>query len=110
MTEDITSQQVADLNSTQGFSIACDESCDVDDIAQIVLICRYVNSQGPQEELLDILPLTGQTRGEDIESAVTNYLKSKGININKIIAIATVAMGAPPPEHERCKKRFCFFI
>ncbi|XP_067135999.1 uncharacterized protein [Centruroides vittatus] len=59
--DDVTSQQVTDLNSTPGFSIACNESCDVNDIAQVVLICRYVNSDGPQKELLDILPLTGQT-------------------------------------------------
>ena len=84
MAENITSQQVADLNSTPGFSIACDESCNVDDIVQVVLICRYVNSQGPQAELLEILPLTGQTHGEDIESAVTNCLKSKVLNINTI--------------------------
>ena len=59
MTEDITSQQVADLNSTPEFSIAFDKSYDMDDVAQVVLICKYVNSQGPQEELLKILPLIG---------------------------------------------------
>ena len=90
MAENLTSQQVAGLNSTAGFSIACDESYNVDDIVQVVLICRYVNSQGPQEELLEILPLTdilprtGQTHGEDIESAITNCLKSKVLNINTI--------------------------
>ena len=87
MAENLTSQQVADLNSTAGFSIACDESYNVDDIVQVVLICRY---EEPQEELLEILPLTdilsltGQTHAEDIESAVTNCLKSKTLNINKI--------------------------
>ena len=59
----------------------------MDDIVQVVLICRY---EEPQEELLEILPLTdilprtGQTHGEDIESAVTNCLKSKVLNINTI--------------------------
>ncbi|XP_017778372.1 PREDICTED: general transcription factor II-I repeat domain-containing protein 2 isoform X1 [Nicrophorus vespilloides] len=89
MAEDITIQQVIDLNSAPLFSIACDQLCDVDDNAQIVLICRYITPQGPREELLDILPLTGQICGEYIESAIITCFESRGIDINKIISIVT---------------------
>ncbi len=81
-----------DINSFCGFSIVCDESCDVDDIAQVALLGRYVNSEGPQE-LIDLLPLTGQTRGEDIFSTIITCLKEKGIQTNHIISVATD--GAP---------------
>ncbi len=54
----ITNQQIVNINSACGFSIACHKSCDVDDIAQVALLGRYVNSEGPQE-LIDLLPLTG---------------------------------------------------
>ena len=46
MATDITSQQIKDINSALGFSIACDESCDVDDNAQVSPLGRYVNSKG----------------------------------------------------------------
>lgn len=42
------------INSAPAFSIACDESSDVNDIEQTALLCRYVNSDGPQEELIEL--------------------------------------------------------
>ncbi len=57
----ITSQKIKDINSAPAYSIACDESGDVSDIAQTVLLCRYVNSDGPQEEVIGLIPLKGQT-------------------------------------------------
>ncbi|GBL82906.1 General transcription factor II-I repeat domain-containing protein 2A [Araneus ventricosus] len=50
---------------------------------------EYMSSQGPEEELLGLLPLLGQTRGEDIANAVQICLEDNGININKIVSIAT---------------------
>ncbi len=93
LAQDITNQQTVDINSPCGFSIACDESCDVDDIAQVAFLGRYVNSEGPQEELVDLLPLTGQTRGEDIFSTIITSLKEKGIQTNNIISVGND--GAP---------------
>ncbi|GBN37410.1 General transcription factor II-I repeat domain-containing protein 2A [Araneus ventricosus] len=48
-----------------------------------------MSSQGPKEELLGLLPLSGQTRGEDIANAVQKCLEDNGIDINKIVSIAT---------------------
>ncbi|GBL87591.1 General transcription factor II-I repeat domain-containing protein 2A [Araneus ventricosus] len=48
-----------------------------------------MSSQGPKEELLGLLPLSGKTRGEDIANAVQKYLEDNGIDINKIISVAT---------------------
>ncbi|KAK1882491.1 General transcription factor II-I repeat domain containing protein 2 [Dissostichus eleginoides] len=44
MAENITSQQIEDINSAPAFSIACDESSDVNDIEQTALLCRHVKT------------------------------------------------------------------
>lgn len=93
MAGNITDQQIKDINSAPAYSIACDESCDVIDIEQTALLCRYVNSDGPQEEMIQLIPLKGQTQGEDICEAVLKCLNDNGINTNHLISVATD--GAP---------------
>lgn len=93
MAEDITRQQIKDINKAVAYSIACDESKDKSDIEQTALFCRYVNDDGPQEELIKLIPLKGQTRGEDICEAVLNCLKVKEINTTHFMSVATD--GAP---------------
>lgn len=61
MAENITKQQTKDINSAAAYSIACDASKDKSDIEQIALFCRYMNSDGPQEEVVELIPLKGQT-------------------------------------------------
>ena len=70
MATNITSQQINDIISSSAYTIACDESSDVNDIEQTALLCRYLNNDGPQEEMIELIPLKGQTRGEDICEAV----------------------------------------
>ena len=93
MANNITDQQIKDINSAPAFSIACDEWCDVTDIEQTALLCRYMNSDGPQEEMIELIPLKGQTRGEDICDAVLQCLNDKGIHTGHLISVATD--GAP---------------
>lgn len=47
-----------------------------------------MSSQGPKE-LLGLLPLSGQTHGEDIANAVQKCLEDNRITLNKIVSIAT---------------------
>ncbi|XP_048357110.1 general transcription factor II-I repeat domain-containing protein 2B-like [Sphaerodactylus townsendi] len=93
MAENITKHQVKDINAAAAYSIACDESEDNTDIEQIALFCRYVNSAGPQEEMVDLVPLKCQTRREDICEAVLDCLRAKGINTTHLVSVATD--GAP---------------
>ena len=93
MADDITKEQIKDINSAVAYSIACDESKDKSDIEQIALFCRYVNSAGPQEELIELIPLKGQMRGNDICEAVLECLSAKSINTTHLVSVATD--GAP---------------
>ena len=93
MAEDITKQQIKDINSALAYSIAYDESKNKNDIEQIALYCRYVNSAGPKKEIIELIPLKNQTRGEDICEAVLECLRAKGINTTHLVSVA--ADGAP---------------
>ncbi|GFV40198.1 SCAN domain-containing protein 3, partial [Trichonephila clavipes] len=66
-----------------------DESCDIKNTAQVAFFVGYMSPQGTKEEILGLLPLSGQTRGEDIPNAVQKCLEDNKTDINKIISIAT---------------------
>ncbi|GFX70422.1 SCAN domain-containing protein 3 [Trichonephila clavipes] len=70
MCSNITTQHIKDLQLVSALSIAVDESCDINDTAEVSLFVRFVSPSGPKEELLGLLPLKDQTRGEDIANAV----------------------------------------
>lgn len=99
MAENISSKQIDDINSAQAFSIACDDG------GETALLCRYVNSDGSQEELIGLIPLKGQTWGQDICEAVVSCLEAKGINTTHLVSVSTCWS----TQHERSTEGFCEF-
>ncbi|KAG8235195.1 hypothetical protein J437_LFUL014159 [Ladona fulva] len=89
MSSNITVQQIEDLKMVSAVSIAVDESCDINDTAQVSLFVRFISHTGPKEELLGLLPLKGQTRGEDIGNAVIECMDKHHIPLDKIVSIST---------------------
>lgn len=79
------------LAATDSYSLAIDESCDITDMAQLVVFVRFLDNAKEQfiEELLTIIPMEGQTRGEDMYKVLTVYFENAGLNLKKLISVTT---------------------
>jgi len=93
LAENIFDQLINDIKLAQVFALACDESTDKTDIAQLCVYVRFFNGTGFREELLALLPLHGQTRGEDIFKVLSDFLTQNGLDVTKIVSLTTD--GAP---------------
>lgn len=90
----IESDLHADLNACAYFSVALDESCDIQDKPQLAIFARMVSEDCViKEELLDIVALKDRTRGTDIKEAMTAVFKKANMSFEKLTAIVTD--GAP---------------
>ena len=76
------------------YSIACDESTDATDTAQLLIFLRGVDDNFCcTEELLNMMSLKGTTTGNDIFKAVSEAVKKMGLEWDKLCGITTD--GAP---------------
>ncbi len=78
--KDVSDQLCADVSAAPCFSIAVDESTDLTDVAQL---CVWVR----------LLPLVGQTRGEDILNAFLAFFDEKKLSWSGLASVCTD--GAP---------------
>lgn len=84
----------SDLQKWRYFSIALDESCDVQDKPQLAIFVRFVSEDCTiKEELLDIVPLKDRTRGIDLKETLMAVVEKADLQLSKLTAIATD--GAP---------------
>ena len=82
------------------YSIACDESTDAGDTAQLLIYLRGVDDNFCiTEELLDIRSLKGTTTGKDIFKAVSDAIDKMGLKWDKLCGVTTD--GAPAMRGER---------
>ncbi|XP_067943110.1 general transcription factor II-I repeat domain-containing protein 2-like [Watersipora subatra] len=62
----ITEGVIYDLNMCESFSVAVDESTDVNDVAQLSVFVRYYLNSKFSEDLAAVIPLTERTTGKKI--------------------------------------------
>ncbi|XP_067930872.1 zinc finger BED domain-containing protein 5-like [Watersipora subatra] len=84
---------IYNLNRCKSFSVAVDESTDINDVAQLSVFVRYYLNSKFSEDLAAIIPLTERTTGENIYRAFKAYMDSHKVSMHKIISVATD--GAP---------------
>lgn len=98
--KDIRDQLLADLRAAPCCSIAVDESTDVTDVAQLCTWVRFPKENSFQEEMLCLLPLHGQTRGEDILNALLVFFEENHLSWSKLASVCTD--GAPRQSEGLC--------
>ncbi|CAI5669575.1 unnamed protein product [Oreochromis niloticus] len=90
----IESQLHSDLQACEYFSVALDESWNIQDKPQLAIFARSVSNDCViKEELLDIVPLKDRTRGIDVKETMMAAFEKANLPITKLTAIATD--GAP---------------
>ena len=81
MAENVTVKQTTGLQQAVVFSVALDESVDVNDVARLALVARYCDNDRVYEELCCLIPLGGTVKGVDIITALVSYFENQNINI-----------------------------
>ena len=91
ISDNILSQLLKDIESAAFSSLALDESTDRTDIAHLVVWVRFPKGDTFPEEMLALMPLTGQTRGQDIHSALISFFRGPGktINLKNLVSMTT---------------------
>ncbi|XP_067942999.1 zinc finger BED domain-containing protein 5-like [Watersipora subatra] len=85
----VTEGVIYNLNRCELFSVAVDESTDINDVAQLsVLVLYYLNNKF-SEDLAAVIPLTECTTGENMYQAFKAYMDSHKVSMHKIISVAT---------------------
>ncbi|XP_063960214.1 general transcription factor II-I repeat domain-containing protein 2A-like [Lytechinus pictus] len=95
LADDVLQQLTGDLKNAEYIALALDESTDNTDKAQLCAFVRYFSKAKAEicEDILGLIPLLGRTRGEDIYEAIMEMLRDRGIDIKKVVSVATD--GAP---------------
>uniref|UniRef100_H2YX15 DUF4371 domain-containing protein n=1 Tax=Ciona savignyi TaxID=51511 RepID=H2YX15_CIOSA len=87
---DMTSQLKVLVSSFQLFSLALDESTDIDDTAQLLIFVRGISENFKiTEELLSMESMKDRTTGEDIFQCVKNALCTMELPWQKMISVTT---------------------
>jgi hypothetical protein len=91
---DVESNLKKDLQNCKAFSLALDESTDIQDNPQLAVFVRLITSDdNVKEELLGLVALKETTRGVDVKKALDDILNEAGVPKEKLVSVATD--GAP---------------
>ena len=89
MAADVKIQQAMALQSVNTFSVALDESVDINDIPRLAIIARYCSDDNVQGELCCLSSMYGSTKEADIFEKFIDHFEKRQIDIKKIFAITT---------------------
>ena len=103
MAENVNSQQTAGLKDATVFSVALDESVDVNDMPRLAVMAKYCDST-VREELCCLKPMPDTTKGEDVAKVFVEHFEERGVDIKKIFAVTTDGAPAMVGRHKGAVK------
>lgn len=78
-----------DLQMCHSFSVALDETNDINDTAQLAVLVRHETDSIMQERLLTVLSLPGRTTGSITFHTFRTFMGRHHIPLDKIVGVAT---------------------
>ncbi|XP_039610054.1 general transcription factor II-I repeat domain-containing protein 2-like [Polypterus senegalus] len=93
LSDNVGGQLISDLKQAELFALVCDESTDKTDMSQLCVFTRFFDGHNFVDEFLTLLPLAKQTRGEDVFSALSQFMHAAGLDVTKMVSLTTD--GAP---------------
>nr|XP_006121069.2 general transcription factor II-I repeat domain-containing protein 2-like isoform X4 [Pelodiscus sinensis] len=93
MAHQIEKEQMQKLRTAAYFSFALDETTDICDVNQLCILGRYICGDTVHEEMIAILPVKNQRRGEDILKTVMDFVNEREIPLDNLVSVCTD--GAP---------------
>ena len=91
--KDVNKQQTIALKTANVFSVALNESIDINDNPRLAVVARYCCDGEVLEELCSLKPMYGTTTGKDILDIFIKHFEERRIDMNKIFSVRT--NGAP---------------
>ena len=92
MATDVNEHQTIALKGANVFSVALDESIDIDDNPRLAIVARYCSNGEVHEELCCLKPMYGTTKGKDILNTFTKSFEERGIDIKVFLVTADGAL------------------
>ncbi|KAM4043803.1 general transcription factor II-I repeat domain-containing protein 2-like [Anomaloglossus baeobatrachus] len=94
LAQDIEKSLKDSVGDFQFFSLACDETTDITNTAQLAILIRGITAEfGIREELLSLEAMHGSTRGEDLFEKLVLAMKKLELSFEKLSGLTTD--GAP---------------
>ena len=89
--ENIKGGTILGLQNLNGFSLAIDESGDINGVAQLGMYVCYIHIDGKciWDELLNLVPLARNTHIQDVYDALVNLFQELNIDIKLMKSIAS---------------------
>jgi hypothetical protein len=89
MARDVKEKQTEALKVVNVFSVALDESVDINDVARLAIIARYCSNNRIHEELICLEPMYDFTKAKNIFDTFIKKFEKREIDITKIFAVTT---------------------
>ena len=93
MASDIKSQLIAKIKASTLFGIQLDESVDIANLTQFMVLVRDIHSQVIKEDLLFCRPLETSTKAADVLKLMEDFFEEEELDWNKLDSVCTD--GAP---------------